>query len=103
MQEFPDFSVEKVNLELLKSEAAKAKWRPWMNKYEKRVQDFNFGTLLRLDASEDYTEENSIFGKLVLLSTRRDLSYLVATRIQFLAIEITRNRLQLNDIHCVKK
>lgn len=31
--------------------------------YEKKVNKFNFGTLLRINANEDYTEENSIFGK----------------------------------------
>lgn len=27
------------------------------------VEDFNYGTLLRLDCTKDYTEENTIFGK----------------------------------------
>lgn len=39
------------------------KWRPFCLKFEGVVEDFNFGTLLRLDCSEDYTEENSIFGE----------------------------------------
>ncbi|NXG04508.1 PBDC1 protein, partial [Sakesphorus luctuosus] len=52
------------------------KWRPFCLKFEGVVEDFNYGTLLRLDSCREYTEENTIF----------------ATRIQFFAIEIARNR-----------
>lgn len=27
------------------------------------IEDFNYGTLLRLDCSQGYTEENTIFGE----------------------------------------
>ena len=54
----------------------KEKWRNWCEQYKERVQDYNFGTLLRLDPSDDYTEKNSCF----------------ALRVQFLAIEIARNK-----------
>lgn len=62
--------------EELKSESAKEKWRPFCLKFEGIVEDYNYGTLLRLDCSQGYTEENTIF----------------APRIQFFAIEIARNR-----------
>ncbi|KAH0518408.1 Protein PBDC1 [Microtus ochrogaster] len=52
------------------------KWRPFCLKFEGIVEDYNYGTLLRLDCSQGYTEENTIF----------------APRIQFFAIEIARNR-----------
>lgn len=39
------------------------KWRPYINRFEKKIEDFNFGTLLRIDCTKDYTEENSILGK----------------------------------------
>ncbi|NXR65589.1 PBDC1 protein, partial [Rhadina sibilatrix] len=52
------------------------KWRPFCLRFEGLVEDFNFGTLLRLDSRRDYSEENTI----------------LAPRIQFLAIEIARNR-----------
>jgi hypothetical protein len=52
-------------------------------RYETKVQDFNFGTLLRNRAMEDYAENNAFF----------------VTRLQFYAIEITRNRFGLNSIH----
>ncbi|NXO19510.1 PBDC1 protein, partial [Oriolus oriolus] len=57
------------------------KWRPFCLRFEGVVEDFNYGTLLRLDSRREYSEENSIF----------------ATRIQFLAIEIARNREGWND------
>lgn len=40
------------------------KWRPFCNHFESLVEDFNYGTLLRLDCEKDYTEENTIFGTL---------------------------------------
>ncbi|NWX32950.1 PBDC1 protein, partial [Notiomystis cincta] len=57
------------------------KWRPFCLRFEGVVEDFNYGTLLRLDSRREYTEENTIF----------------ATRIQFFAIEIARNREGWND------
>ncbi|KJE89437.1 hypothetical protein CAOG_00904 [Capsaspora owczarzaki ATCC 30864] len=73
---FPDFPVGLVRESLLKTEESKEKWRPFCNAYDKRIDDHNFGTLLRLDATKDYTEDNTIF----------------ANRIQFYAIELARNR-----------
>lgn len=35
-------------------------------KYEKRVSDYNFGTLLRKNVDGDYTEENTMFGKFIV-------------------------------------
>lgn len=32
-------------------------------RYEKKVQEHNFGSLLRKDANEEYTEQNTIFGR----------------------------------------
>ncbi|XP_062570732.1 protein PBDC1-like [Saccostrea cucullata] len=75
-KEFPDFKIDVIREEDLKSPEAKEKWRPFINSFEKRVEDFNYGTLLRLDCTKDYTEENSI----------------LVVRLQFLAIEIARNR-----------
>ncbi|XP_035297529.1 protein PBDC1-like [Cricetulus griseus] len=64
--------VDALDPEELKSESAKEKWRPFCLKFEGIVEDYNYGTLLRLDCSHGYTEENTIF----------------APRIQFFAIEI---------------
>uniref|UniRef100_A0A3Q2DSK2 Polysaccharide biosynthesis domain-containing protein n=1 Tax=Cyprinodon variegatus TaxID=28743 RepID=A0A3Q2DSK2_CYPVA len=57
------------------------RWRAFCNQFEGIVEDFNYGTLLRLDCEKDYSEENTIF----------------ATRVQFFAVEIARNREGCND------
>ncbi|KAJ3109849.1 hypothetical protein HDU97_000079 [Phlyctochytrium planicorne] len=60
--EFPDLNVEKLNeLEDFKTDTSKEKWRNWVMKYEKTVTDYNFGTLIRVNAKEDYSAENSFF------------------------------------------
>ncbi|XP_048192911.1 protein PBDC1 [Perognathus longimembris pacificus] len=73
---FEKLKIDVLDPEELKSETAKEMWRPFCLKFEGLVEDFNYGTLLRLDCSKGYTEENTIF----------------APRIQFFAIEIARNR-----------
>ncbi|XP_019745716.1 protein PBDC1 [Hippocampus comes] len=78
---FEDLDIKVLHPDQLKSAEAKERWRPFCNRYEGLVEDFNYGTLLRLDCQKDYTEENTIF----------------ATRIQFFAVEIARNREGLND------
>jgi Polysaccharide biosynthesis len=50
-------------------------WRNFCEKF-KWVEDFSYGTLLRLDCSKEYSEINST----------------LVARIQFLAIELARNR-----------
>ncbi|GAA6024345.1 hypothetical protein JCM11491_000385 [Sporobolomyces phaffii] len=78
----------RLNEDDIKSAAGKKRWREFMMPFEKKVgkcslstDDYNFGTLLRFNAEDDYTEENSMFGY----------------RVQFYAIEIARNRFGLND------
>ncbi|XP_043837368.1 protein PBDC1 isoform X2 [Dromiciops gliroides] len=73
---FGKLKIDVLDPEELKSEPAKEKWRPFCMKFDGIVEDFNYGTLLRLDCTQGYSEENTIF----------------ATRIQFFAIEIARNR-----------
>ena len=34
-------------------------------RYEKKVKDYNFGSLIRTDAREEYGEKNTIFGPFV--------------------------------------
>jgi len=85
-KEFPelaDFPEKLGNLDEdeLKNPEAKKRWRTWMVKYEKKVKDYNFGTLLRNNPKEEYGENNAM---LVL-------------KVQWCAIEIARNRLGLND------
>ncbi|ETW77586.1 hypothetical protein HETIRDRAFT_460697 [Heterobasidion irregulare TC 32-1] len=86
MKTFPEISQEHQKLTVLdedwmKSKDGKERWRQFMAAYEKKVQDYNFGSLIRTNATKEYSETNTIF----------------VTRIQFYAIEISRNRLGLND------
>lgn len=78
---FPNLKVDVINEEELKSEDGKIMWRPFCDNFKNVVEDYSFGTLLRLNCKEDYTESNSI----------------LTTRIQFYAIELARNREGDND------
>ncbi|KAB0368318.1 hypothetical protein FD755_020084 [Muntiacus reevesi] len=75
-ENFKNLRIDILDPEELKSESAKEKWRPFCLKFDGIVEDFNYGILLRLNCSQGYTAENTIF----------------APRIQFFAIEIARNR-----------
>ncbi|KAG7190639.1 hypothetical protein KM043_006721 [Ampulex compressa] len=78
---FPDLKVNKLNENELKSPEGKAKWRPFCEQFKDVVEDYSFGTLLRINCEGDYSEENSM----------------LSTRIQFYAIELARNREGFND------
>jgi hypothetical protein len=85
LKEFPEFEDikygEVIDEDVMKSVSGKVRWRKFMNFYEGKVTDFNFGTLLRADSHKEYSEENTIF----------------VPRMQFYAIEIFRNKKGLND------
>ncbi|KAF4762386.1 hypothetical protein HAV15_006617 [Penicillium sp. str.  len=81
MEAFPDFDpAETLVEEEMKSKAGKEKWRTWMLKWDK-IEDFNFGTMIRTRADAEYDQDTTIFG----------------VRMQFYAVEIARNRAGLND------
>ncbi|KAI4145984.1 MAG: hypothetical protein LQ340_006090 [Diploschistes diacapsis] len=81
-KDFPDVDVaETINEDNMKSKEGKERWRKFMMTYEKRIDDYNFGTMLRSNSKCEYTEKETIF----------------AMRMQFYAIEIARNRAGLND------
>lgn len=79
--DFPEFKIDQIPEAALKSDEAKAKWREFCNKFANEVEDFNYATMLRLNSDDEYTESNTI----------------LVTRIQFLAIEVARNREGYND------
>ncbi|KAI8139915.1 putative polysaccharide biosynthesis protein [Fennellomyces sp. T-0311] len=79
-ESFPEIDVKHLDDKHFHTPEAKEKWRNWINKYEKRVNEFNFGTLIRINYRQDYTEQNTMFG----------------VRMQFYAIEIARNKKGLN-------
>ncbi|KAF7293061.1 DUF757-domain-containing protein [Mycena indigotica] len=101
--------------EWMKSPSGKERWREFIERYKKKVKDYNFGSLIRMNAKEEYVEKNTIFGGLLafalsLLLTcpgsysdtgRLPLVFeclvLITAHLQFYAFEIARNRLGLND------
>lgn len=67
-REFPDFDpTATINEDEMKSKAGKEKWRNFMNEYEKKIEDFNFGTMLRSNAKFEYDQESTIFGNILFL------------------------------------
>ncbi|XP_067643549.1 protein PBDC1 [Eurosta solidaginis] len=79
-QDFPELRVELLTDDILKSEDAKNRWRTFAEKFNK-LEDYAYGTLIRADAAKEFAPENALF----------------VVRIQFLAIEIARNREGHND------
>ena len=82
---FPEIKIGKISIEMLKTEEAKEKWRLFIDIFKSLLKEFDLGTLLRMDASKDYEPDNCE----------------VVPRLQFLAIEIARNREGHND--CIGK
>uniref|UniRef100_A0A914VHD9 Polysaccharide biosynthesis domain-containing protein n=1 Tax=Plectus sambesii TaxID=2011161 RepID=A0A914VHD9_9BILA len=78
--DFPDFPLRFIPEEALKSPENKEKWRNFIEAQKDKCDDFNFGTLLRLDAKGSYDSDNTI----------------LVTKMQFLAVEIARNREGIN-------
>ncbi|XP_064603075.1 protein PBDC1-like [Liolophura sinensis] len=80
-RQFPDLKIDVLVEDEIKTEEQKAKWRNFCNEFKEKVEEFNFGTLIRLDANLDYSEKNTI----------------LVPRAEFLAIEIARNREGVNS------
>ncbi|CCC69977.1 hypothetical protein NCAS_0D03960 [Naumovozyma castellii] len=85
MLSFPEYEnpdrLKTFSEEELKTKEAKEKWRKFCALFEKKVEDYNFGTLLRTDSNAEYGQDTTCF----------------VVRIQFYAFEIARNRHKLND------
>jgi hypothetical protein len=63
--EFPDFDLAAtINEDEMKSKAGKEKWRNWINKFDKKIDDFNFGTIIRTRADAEYDQDTTVFGEL---------------------------------------
>lgn len=60
---FPDFDPAKpLDEDEIKSPEGKEKWRNFMMAYSKKIDDYNFGTIVRTRADGEYTNEGTIFG-----------------------------------------
>lgn len=61
--EFPEFDpAATVDEDKMKSKEGKEKWRNWMNKYEKLINDYNFGTIIRSNPKFEYDKDTTVFG-----------------------------------------
>ncbi|KAI1324639.1 polysaccharide biosynthesis-domain-containing protein [Xylariaceae sp. FL0255] len=80
--DFPEFDpAATINEDELKSKENKARWRKFLMAYDKTVDDYSFGTILRTSPNVEYDQNTTIF----------------VPRMQFYAVEIARNRAGLND------
>lgn len=62
-RDFPDFDpAETIDEDVMKSKSGKERWRKFMMAYEKTVNDYNFGTMLRSNPAFEYGENETIFG-----------------------------------------
>lgn len=110
-RDFPSFDpAETIDEDKMKSKEGKERWRNFMMEYEKKVGDYNFGTMLRSNPKFEYGRDEVIFGRFPppfpMQSrfhartpwadglTRRQRT---VPRMQFYAVEIARNRRGLND------
>jgi len=75
-QKFSSLRIDLINEDELKSEASKRDWRSFCELVKEWIDDYDFGTLLRLNTLGAYDSENTI----------------LVPRFQFLTIEIARNR-----------
>ncbi|KAL9128854.1 MAG: hypothetical protein Q9217_002543 [Psora testacea] len=62
-REFPDMDpAETIDEDKMKGKEGKERWRNFMMQYEKKVEDYNFGTMLRSNPKFEYGEKETIFG-----------------------------------------
>jgi len=74
-EDFPEWDPTATIVEdEMKSKAGKERWRNFIMKYDTRVEDYNFGAMVRANAKTEYSQDGTIF----------------AVRMQFYAIEIAR-------------
>lgn len=63
-KDFPEFDpAEPIEEDKMKSPEGKKRWRAFMMAYEKKVDDYSFGTILRTDPKGEYTQDGTIFGE----------------------------------------
>ena len=63
-KEFPEFDpTETIDEDKMKSKEGKERWRNFMMAYDKKVEDYNFGTMLRANPKFEYGEKETIFGR----------------------------------------
>lgn len=62
-KDFPEFDTKAtIDEDTMKSKDGKERWRKFIMEYEKRIDDYNFGTMLRANPNFEYGEKETIFG-----------------------------------------
>ena len=65
-KDFPEFDpAETIDEDKMKSKEGKERWRNFMMAYEKKVDDYNFGTMLRANPKWEYGKDETIFGRYI--------------------------------------
>lgn len=68
-KDFPEFdAAATIDEDEMKSKTGKERWRNFMMTYEKKIDDYNFGTMLRSNPSWEYGQKETIFGQRLLTS-----------------------------------
>lgn len=63
-RDFPEIDpAETLDEDAMKSPQGKKRWREFMMTYEKKVDEYNFGTMLRSNPKWEYGKEETIFGE----------------------------------------
>ena len=97
-KDFPEFDpAATIDEDEMKSKTGKERWRKFMMAYEKKIDDYNFGTIIRSNPKWEYGQNETIFGKRFTWMFYRAPLTRIVPRMQFYAIEIARNKLGLND------
>lgn len=61
--DFPEFDpAVTIDEDEMKSKTGKERWRKFMMAYEKKIDDYNFGTMLRANPKWEYGQDETIFG-----------------------------------------
>lgn len=64
-REFPEFDATvTIDEDNMKSKRGKERWRKFIKEYETKVDDYNYGTMLRANPKFEYVEKETIFGVL---------------------------------------
>ncbi len=64
-KDFPEFDpAETIDENAMKSKEGKERWRNFMMAYDKKVDDYNFGTMVRTNPKFEYGQDETIFGEL---------------------------------------
>ena len=61
--EEPYARIVKLDEEWMKSKDGKDRWRKFIESYKDSIKDYNFGSLIRTDALDEYSEKNTIFSE----------------------------------------